>query len=259
MPLCPTCRSEVTPDDVNIAEGVAVCRSCGGMHRLSRLIEAASDAAAIGDEPPPGCRVTETAHGVHLLCPARCVSIGAFMTLFTLFWNAIVSVFLLVLAGAVYTHVIGPLPSWAPLPDPKGKDGEPMSVGATIFLAVFLFPFVLVGAVTAIIAAYSWFGRVEADLSDAHGEVRSGVGRLRWTRRFDATRVRSIQMRESKIQSSTSMGGASRHRNSMNSRPSMEIVIEADREIHLGRSLTETRRTWLAAMLRALLLDAPRR
>lgn len=64
------------------------------------------------------------------------------LLLFALFWNGIVSVFVLfAIAGTLKQFNIG-LPEWFPAPN---MNGEPMSLGMVLFLWIFLTPFIAIG------------------------------------------------------------------------------------------------------------------
>ena len=114
MPRCPACAGEIPVDDVNVSEGVALCRACGKLHRLSGLVEEVAPDTALLDNPPAGCRAFEDGYGSVVRASCRTVP-GAIGTLFACcFWNGILSIFLVDMAGSVYRHAVGPLPHWFP-------------------------------------------------------------------------------------------------------------------------------------------------
>ena len=155
-----------------------------------------------------------------------------------LFWNGIVSVFVLLAAAAIYVNLVGPLPAWFPVP--KSDTGAPMPLGMALFLCVFLIPFVTIGAAMIAAVFLCIGGHVEVVLRDGQGVVRTGVGRFCWSRRFDATKVRRVGMGETSWK--------------QNDQAKPVIVIEADRTVKFGSMLAGERREWLRAALHVLLV-----
>ena len=53
---CPSCRSKIAPDDINVATDVALCRACGNTFRLSEILDGISSggtSASIDLNAPP--------------------------------------------------------------------------------------------------------------------------------------------------------------------------------------------------------------
>lgn len=243
--ICPACRAPVPIEDVNLKEGVALCRACG---KVSRLIDvAAAEEEGTGHaaaETPRGCQLVGRGSEMEVRASTRSVGGAVFTAVFALFWNGIVSVFVLVAIGGLYTHLIGPLPSWFPAPpisqgNGPSKTASQMDLGEVLFLCVFLIPFVLIGMGMVCAFAVCMWGSVRVRIAGESGAVRVGVGPLWWTRRFDATKVRRVAM------------GRTTWTQNKETKPL--IVIEADREVRFGSMLTSERRNWMLAVLRDLL------
>jgi len=164
----------------------------------------------------------------------------------TLFWNGIVSVFVVVALAGLYTNLIGPLPQWMPSPKmDQGKpevNGEPMGLGETLFLCLFLTPFVTVGSGLIIATLLSWIGKVEVVIQEMGSYVSTGIGPLVWKRRFHALDVKSIKIGQSSISS--------------NDQSQKLITLTADRLIQFGTMLPEDRLVWMKVVLQELLLYA---
>ena len=249
--MCPRCSKVIAVDDLNIAEGVGLCRGCNGLWRLAELAqdpeEGQSDRAVESGGIPSGCQLEDD--GRETMVRATCRGpMGCFFLAFSLFWNSITSVFVVVAAGSLYQHLIGPLPAWFPTFGNSGSKSRgvssAMSLGATIGLCVFLIPFVAVGIGTLVAAAMGLLGRVEVRLREGRGTVFTGIGPLGLRRGFDATLVREVRVRLSKSET--------------DGRPDRSIVIEADNRVELGGMLTEPRRRWMAGVLRKILLPQRR-
>jgi hypothetical protein len=238
--FCPVCDAVLPTVAINIAEGVALCPACGKLSRLAEVAEHERPLAETLSETlaktPHGCSIHN--HGQELIVRASLRSMSTFLgaLAISLFWNGIVSVFVLIALSGLYANLVGPLPAWFPAP---GNDGMPL--GMTLFLCIFLIPFVTVGAIMIAAMFLALGGKVEVRLTDHQGTVRTGLGFLAWRQRFDPQQVREVRQGNSTWKSSDSP-------------PSKLIEIEADRLVKFGSSLQEDRRVWLIAMLQVLLL-----
>lgn len=242
---CPDCDASLTSDTMNIREGVALCPSCGKLSRLSELSTSSRSMEEILAQPPSGCSINS--HDQSAVATVSLRSLDGFPLLagFALFWNGITSIFVLLAIAGLYTNLIGPLPHWFPAPGLKeGKpeiNGGPMELGTTLFLCVFLLPFVTVGVVTAGAAIMNLFGKVEVVTDEFDSFVATGIGFLRWKRRFDPREVRTVEFGTSASQSE----GGSRKR---------LIEIKANETVEFGSTLQADQMEWLRAVLRKLLL-----
>jgi hypothetical protein len=138
---------------------------------------------------------------------------------------------LLALAG-LFANLIGPVPNWFPAPQ---NNNQVMGLGETIFLCIFLTPFVTIGALTFVGATMCLVGKVEVWLADREASVRTGAGPFMWRRRFDPTTVRGVTIGNTAWES--------------NGKANPLIIIEADRTIKFGSMLPDDRREWLQAIL----------
>jgi hypothetical protein len=247
--VCPACGKTIAIDDINVREGVGLCRACGKLSRLADIADQpVIDPKALAAPPPPGCSIEETFGGgsggggkiirASLRSPGSAIGAGAIC----LFWNGIVSIFLLFAIGGLYTNLVGPLPKWFPIPSggSKGNLSGHMGMGETIFLCIFLTPFVLIGLMFLCAFLACLVGRIEVTLDAAQGRVRTGFGPFNWTRRFDPAQVKRVA------------GGRTAYQVNDQTKPT--IVIEADRTIKFGSTLPDHRREWLLAALHQLLI-----
>ncbi len=241
MPACPSCHADYPTDDVNVSEGVAYCRDCDLLTRLSDLLPSGSPAAppdsvldSIDTESPPdGCFVMDLGSRIRIVASARSFT-GAAGALFTaLFWNGIVSVFVAIAIGGTLQRFGIPLPSWAP----SGMNGMPV-----LFLWVFLLPFIAIGVVLFWAALTSLLGRCEATLSGPDAVLFTGFGPIGWKRRFQAVDIRSVRLGQ------TTWTQNKRHR------PCIEVQTSSGKTHRLGTILPEPRRKWMAAALKELLV-----
>ncbi|MDB5289831.1 MAG: hypothetical protein JWL69_1072 [Phycisphaerales bacterium] len=244
MNTCPVCGQPIAASDINISEGVALCRSCGKVSRLGDIADQpAVDAKALA-MPPVGCSLEEPlGGGLVVRAPARSPGAAIRALAVCLFWNGIISIFVVFAIGNLYTHFIGPLPKWFPMPAHSGKGGnlgpgEPL--GPTLFLCLFLIPFVVIGSGMFLVFLMYVMGRVETIMTGSDGRIRTGLGPINWTRRFDASEVKRV-----------AAGWTSYE---INGRTKPLIQIEADRTVKFGSTLPDERREWMCGVLQVLLV-----
>src|SRR5205823_132174 len=109
----------------------------------------------------------------------------------SLFWNGIVSVFVFFALNATLHLWHVPRPGW--FPAPKMNGGE-MGAGMTIFLWLFLTPFILIGL--AMLAGFlsALGGRTEVTVQGGQAVLYSGIGPLGRRRRFNAELVKEVRI-----------------------------------------------------------------
>ena len=240
-PICSSCKRSIPAQDVNVAQDVAYCRTCNRAHKLSELVHGTEAPEPDLSRPPAGTWYSSTALGAVIGASHRSIG-GAIGTLaISLFWNGIVSVFLTLVISSTLHLLSVPVPDW--FPNPK-MNGETMGWGMTLFLWLFLTPFILIGL--AMIGAFftALAGRTEIRIQQGHGVIFTGVGPIGRRRRFNPQLVSKVRVNDERWRDSD---GDRRRRT--------EIVLEAEdgKRIRLGGSLPEERRNFLAAALRKAL------
>jgi hypothetical protein len=236
---CPSCNHVLPAQQINVSQAVAHCLNCGKLSSLNDVMENEESQEQVLDTPS-GCYVWEEGSRIRVQATLRSIS-GALGALFiSLFWNGIVSVFVLIALAGLWVNFIGPLPEGFPAPD--GEDGEPIPLGMTLFLCVFLMPFVLIGSCMIGSVFLNLWGKVEVVLDGSLGKVRTSIGPLGWTRRFDATSVDEVSIGRSSIET--------------NGKRAKLIRIEADRTIKFGSQLNEKRLEWMRSVLKKLLVTS---
>jgi hypothetical protein len=235
-PTCSKCNRVIPSDDLNVADDVAYCRVCNLSHKLSSLAQAAELGAGVDLGKPPTrawCR-NERSESV-IGATHRSVGWATGLLAFSLCWNGIVSVFVLLAIASTLRNAHIPLPSWLPAPV---MNHRPISVGDTIFLWLFLTPFIVTGL--AIIGGLlsCLAGRTEVRLGHSDAVVFSGVGSLGCRRRFNPRTVKVVRI-------------ADRQRHG-NYRSKRQIVIESldGEQIKFGTMLSDARRKFVAAAVR---------
>ena len=230
----------LSPTDINLAEGVALCPACGYLARLSEVVDETRPDDHVLDEMPDGCSFERFRHGgLRVRVSQRSIGAALGALAVAMFWNGILSIFVYTAICGLYANLIGPLPplpEW--LPEPVGEDGHVISLGFTLFLCVFLIPFVVVGLamIGAVLVAVA--GRIEIGIEGRDGEVRHCVGPVKWKRRFALRDVVSVRRG---------------YRDSEEDDNSRGMRIEAERTIKFGGTLKQHRADWLYAIVHALI------
>ncbi len=238
MVTCTACRGKIPDADINMTQGVAFCRACNKLWKVSDL---AVDAALVGtmdvgadfNAPPSGCAYRDDGVMQEATAPMRNVGTGLFLLLFAVFWNTVVAVFLVAMTGRGNATP----PSAANAPD--GTAHVANSAGV-----LFMTPFILIGIVVATLAAVTLLGRTSLSRRGDDAWARSGLGPIAWTQRFKASAVRSIQLGLTTWQ--------------QNDRSLPVVVIEADRVVRVGAQLKNERRAWLMAAAQRMFPEAGR-
>ncbi len=251
---CPGCDTPISFESINVQEGVAVCTSCRRLYRLSELSWTSRSREEVLGEPPKGCSVEVDGRGLEdlaqrMVLKASMHSYPGFFGLvgMMLFWNSIVSVFLSLAFAGLWANLIGPLPAGMPIPGGvrQGRpvvNDKPMELGETLFLCLFLVPFVLVGTGFLIATLIALAGRVQVVIDGAESSVSTGVGWFKWTQRFDAEKVEGVR------HSGSRFGEAER--------PQSSIELVGVNPVTFGGMLPENRREWLCAMLQQYFNDS---
>ena len=244
-PTCPKCGRAILGDDINAATDIAYCRPCNLAHKLSVLITSCDLTHGVDfNKPPSGVRCAVSGGRVRVTVTHRALGAAAGILAIALFWNGILSVFLLIAISATLTNLHVPIPAWFPSPETNDSN---MGVGMTIFLWIFLTPFILIGA--GLIGTFSMTvaGRTTVQVDRNESSVFTGIGGLGYRRRFMASEVSDVRIDEGQWRDSD----GDRQRKTC-------IVIEtrAGQVIRFGSMLTAERRKFMAALLRRTLVQS---
>jgi hypothetical protein len=227
---------------VNVANDVAFCRACNVGHVLSDLIHNNVIAADVDvTRPPPGAWYRSSGLGGNIGATHRSLGSAIGLLLISLFWNGIVSVFVFLALNSTL-HLLH-LPRPARFPLPKMNGGE-MGWGITIFLWLFLTPFILIGLAMLFGFLMSLGGRTEITIQNGRGTIFSGIGPLGRRRRFQVDAVRQVRIEDKRWGDSDG-----------DARRSKQIIVEmlTGKPLKFGSMLRDDRRDFVAAALRKTL------
>ena len=242
-PTCAKCKRVISGDDVNVAADVAYCRACNLSYKLSTLTLGGELNEGLDlSQPPAGAWRRNDGSGMVIGATHRALG-GALGALgIAAFWNGIVSIFVLVATASTLQILHVPVPEWFPSPDMKCNS---MGTGMTIFLWIFLTPFILIGL--AMLGAFLSFlgGRTEVRIGNSEGVVFTGFGPIGYRRRFDPRRVKNVRIDDRPW----------RDRDNGSQRKTYVVIETSEGKlIKFGSSLKEERRKFVAAAVRHALL-----
>lgn len=235
--FCLKCNAAIPSSDVNISEGVALCRGCQSFHKLGDLMNGVGNASnADITQPPAGCRVDQVGTEHVVSASARNGGVTGFFCFFAVFWNFGTLLFVSIAIVLTVTLINGSTPSWMP----TLQSGQKITSGNVLFLWLFLTPFVLAGIGAMSMALYSLFGRVEVRLNGESGTIFTGVRSMGWTRRFEPSAVKSVRIVKGSWQA--------------NGRDMKAIELAGPSPKKFGSMLSEERQAWMARVLQSLLV-----
>jgi hypothetical protein len=216
---------------------VAFCRPCNLSYKLSELTHRDElDPYLETNNPPPGAWFSETGMGIVTGATHRSLGSAFGLLLVSLFWNGIVSIFVLVAISGTLHQMNISIPHWFPAPN---MNNEPMSLGMVLFLWIFLTPFIAIGLgmLSAFLSCLG--GRTDVLVEGDRGVVFVGIGPLGFRRRFDASSVKEVRI------------DTQQWSNNNGQRKEM-IVLETreGKKIKFATMLTEERRKFVAGALR---------
>jgi hypothetical protein len=221
---------------MNVAKDVALCRSCNHVSSLSSLVSGfALEKDVDLHQPPPGCWHRSTGFGAVVGSTHRALGTALGLLAVALFWNGIVSIFVSVAISSTLHLLHVPVPDWFPAPK---MNGETMSVGMTIFIWIFLTPFITIGLIMIAGLLSCVAGQSEVRVERGEVAVATGIGPFAWNRRFMASDLKEIRIEERPSRGSDG-----------NNQTKMQIVAElqSGRLIKFGTALREDRLKFLAA------------
>lgn len=235
---CPKCGSEIQGEDVNVSKDAAYCRACNLALRFSELVSKSDLMAGVDfNRPPSGVEFSTLGGKLTVRATLRSMggAIGALAV--ALFWNGIVSVFVM-LAVSSTLHLLGvSVPNWFPAPE---MNDSTMGLGMTLFMWLFLTPFILIGTMMIGALFLCLAGRTDIQIDSSEGTVFTGVGPFGYRRRFLTSQVSDVRIEDRQWRDSD----GDRQRKTC-------IVIEMQngRLVRIGSSLTEERRKYVGALL----------
>jgi hypothetical protein len=242
-PTCPKCHRPIPAADINVAQNVAFCRVCNLAHPLAALVHGLElEAGVDASRPPAGAWSRGAGMGTVIGATYRSIGSAIGALFMALFWNGIVSVFVALATSATLTLLGWPIPAWFPAPKMNHQE---MGLGETLFLWLFLTPFIVIGLGLAGAVLRALFGWTEVRIDAGEAMVATGIGPWAWRRRFRPETVKDIRLETV----------PSRNRNGVD-REVIAVELDSGRLIKFGGGLREDRKRFVAAAARQVLLTA---
>lgn len=157
MIQCPKCQSAIETADVNMSEGVALCRVCESVIRVQEIVEQVEADARPTVATPAGAWESEIGDRKVFGASTRS-SFAFFMIPFMVVWSGFS-------LGGIY--------------------GTQIASGQfSLAMSLFGIPFVLGSILFWTAALMAVCGKVEVTIHGADGDVFTGIGPVGWRRKF---------------------------------------------------------------------------
>ena len=191
---CPLCEGVIPPEDVNVAKDVAYCRRCSEAHAMSELVADGADEADLTDvdlrNPPASVYYDDLGFDKKITVKHRSLVAAIPLTAMALFWNGIVSVF--VVFNLLNTlDLLGVEVSGVQFIN----SDDVMGWGMVLFMWLFLTPFIVIGVSLVLALLMSLFGKTEIHIGKDEGVVFWGFGFVGRRRRFDPQLIESVRIK----------------------------------------------------------------
>jgi hypothetical protein len=210
---CPSCRSTIPIDDINVSTDLALCRTCGRTFRFSEIVDQDMGRGVDLASPPPGTWYEQLPDGFTVGATTQSW-IALFLIPFTCVWSG----------GSMY-----------------GIYGTQIRSGHfSLFPSLFGVPFFLgtCGLVTMCLMLSA--GKVSITKSADRLYIFAGVGWLGITRNYAWSDFRSVR---------EGFGGNSYNFN----RQQRTLALEGKRRITVGSMWSENRRYFVLCVVRSQL------
>ena len=216
--ICPSCRSSIAVDDINVSTDLALCRSCGRTHRFSQIVEGDSASGPDLNSLPPGVWFEQLANGFSVGATTRSW-MAIFLVPFTCVWAG-------GSVGGIYGRQIA------------HRHFDAVS-------SLFGLPFLIGSCVLVSMCALYTAGKITVTQDSDRLSIFCGVGWLGWTRNYVWSDFRTIR-------EDSGLNGFNWNRQGR------LIVLEGKRRVAFGSMWTEDRRYFVLNAIRPFLHNANR-
>jgi len=156
--ICPSCRSEIAIEDINVSTDIALCRSCDRTFSFSEIVGGRSPAGGAElNSPPRGAWFEQLPNGFRVGAATRSW-MALFLVPFTCVW-----------AGMSLSGIYG---------------RQILSRNFNAFDSLFGPPFLIGSCLLIGMCAMTVAGKVEISKTDDQLKVFTGIGPIGWSRNF---------------------------------------------------------------------------
>jgi hypothetical protein len=214
--ICPSCRSAIAVDDINVSTDLALCRACGKSFRFSEIVGEPSSGVPDLNSPPPGAFFEQLPDGFRVGATTRS-GMAVFLVPFTCVW-----------AGGSLSGIYG---------------SQIVKGHFALGPSLFGLPFLIGSCFLISLCALYTMGQMTVTKSSDRLSIFVGVGGLGWTRNYLWSDFRTIR----DDYASGSMNW---------NRQGRLIALEGKRRAAFGSLWTDERRYFVLQAIRAFLNGA---
>lgn len=217
---CPTCKSRIPSENINISADIAQCAECGLVFKISENIgsnpkpkEEEIDPNFDISNPPSGAWIKQE-QGELIIGVSTRSPLAFFLVPFMLVWSG-------GSLGGIYGTQI-------------------MEGRFDLFMSLFGIPFLLGSVIFWAVALMAIWGKVEITLDHADGKIFTGIGKLGLTKHFSLNDISSVK----ESQTIGNKGSIS-----------YNIALEGKDRISFGTGLNDSKRYYLLNAMKKILND----
>lgn len=219
---CPTCKSRIPNENLNIASDIAQCPACDLVFKISEHVGGGKSASEKESEVDPNFNISDPPKGAWInqdqgelvLGVSTRSPIAFFLVPFMLVWSG-------GSLGGIY--------------------GSQIAAGEfDLFMSLFGIPFLLGSVIFWAVALMAIWGKVEITLDHSDGKVFTGLGKIGMTKHFSLNEITAVKENEVR----GSKGSIS-----------YNIALEGKDRITFGTGLNDSKRYYLFNAMKKILHD----
>lgn len=216
---CPSCRSQVPNENINIAANIAQCEACDLVFKISDTVAPTKSSLSSSQDidlsfdinnPPKGVWIRNKSGQLIIHSTTRS-AIAFFLVPFMLVWS-----------GGSLGGIYGP---------------QILSGEFNLFLSLFGIPFLLGSVLFWGIALMSIWGKVVITLDNNDGRIFTGIGKIGYTKRFALDKIKTVREEETR----GNKGATQR-----------TILLEGQERVSFGSNLSDSRRYYVLKTLQLI-------
>ncbi|WP_394154364.1 hypothetical protein [Vibrio maritimus] len=180
---CPSCKTKINSENINISRDIAYCESCESLTSLSSLLESIPISNFDATQSVKGVRVSDNGYKWSIEASNRSL-MALFLVPFTLVW-----------AGGSLSGIYGTQLENGEFDPSLSLLGLPFLIGSIVLISITLM---------------SLFGRTYVSNKNGKALIFIGIGSVGWYRRFDWKNIDRVKDSESRQHKLISLEGNKR-------------------------------------------------
>lgn len=225
---CPSCGATFSTEDINLKEGVAICRECDTLVRLHAIaIDPQADVSSVNvGSVPKGCWVQDR-RGDAVIGSVVWSPVGYFLLVWAIGWNAGVGTFVAGLISQWYSFFTGH----------SSSSRGAMQGGGLLFATLFMTPFAVIGIGSIVACVFLWFGKCEVAVDRERVAFFQGVGVMGRTKTLPISQASPVTLVAAK--------------SGQEDKAIYHIQAGTEPNVRFGSGLKEERKNWMCAAVGA--------